>query len=143
MSKRAIALGILASVAAGCATHEARPAFRRGITIADRGISVPLPPPSFMDAISVEVDVEGSTPGDEALEVGTIIHVEDLEGDARESAEIDIGSATFEVRGLMITLGAHCLELWIEAPDGRESERTYVHAEVEDDTTIRTEAGCD
>ena len=128
---------------ASCATHEARPAFRRGILIDDRGISVPLPPPSLVDEPAQEVDVEGTVPGEDTLVGGTRLYLEDLDGDAATSVEVDAAAATFAVRGIAIDLTANCLELWLEAPDGRESERSQVHAEVTGPQEVRTVLGCE
>lgn len=141
MSRAALALVALAVVA--CATHEPRPAFRRGVLIDDRGISVPLPPPSLIDAPKVDVEVEGSLPGADALTLGTVIHLDDIEGDARVTADIDVTTAAFAIDDVTIDLTANCLELWLEAPDGRESERTLVHAEIDGDDGVVTVPGCE
>lgn len=129
--RTAIAVGLVAALGwAGCASHEARPAFRRGVLIDDRGISVPLPPPSLVDHPKVEVAIAGSVPGEDELVPGTQVHVEDLDGSARASAPVDMAAESFALEGLAIDLTANCLELWLEAPDGRESDRTHVHAAI-------------
>lgn len=143
MPRRMTAAACLLALAAGCVAHEARPAFRRGILVDDRGISVPLPPPSLADEPYQEVDVEGTVPGDDTLSAGTKLHVEDLDGDAGTSVEVNPTTESFKLQGVWIDLTANCLELWLEAPDGRESERTHVRAVIVSDTEIRTEPGCD
>lgn len=141
MSRALLALVVLGQVA--CATHEPRPAFRRGVLIDDRGISVPLPPPSLLDAPKVDVEVQGSLPGADELALGTVIHLDDLDGDARVSADVDAATASFVLADISIDLTANCLELWLEAPDGRESDRTMVHAAIAEDDTVVTVAGCE
>ena len=58
---------VLALALAGCVAPDARPAFRAGVVIDDRGIVVPLPPPSFFDSPIQEVDVQGSIIGDDPI----------------------------------------------------------------------------
>ncbi len=129
--RTAIAVGLVAVLGSvGCASHEARPAFRRGVLIDDRGISVPLPPPSLVDHPKVEVAIAGSVPGEDELVSGTQVHLEDLDGAARASAPVDDAAEAFVFEGVTIDLTANCLELWLEAPDGRESDRTHVHAAI-------------
>jgi len=142
MSRRITAVCVLAVIAA-CTVHEPRPAFRRGVFVDDRGISVPLPPPSFMAEPEQEVDVEGQVPGEDPLEPGTILHIEDLDGTSVSSTEVDVDEQGFVVEAFFIDLTANCLELWLESPDGRESERVQVHAVIVDDRDIRTDPGCD
>lgn len=141
MSRAALALVALAVVA--CVAHEPRPAFRRGVLVDDRGISVPLPPPSLLDAPKVDVEVAGTLPGADKLKDGTVVHLEDTEGDARASADVDVAKASFALDDITIDLTANCLELWLEAPDGRESQRTLVHAEIDGADAVITIAGCD
>jgi hypothetical protein len=141
MSRALLALVVLGQVA--CVAHEPRPAFRRGVLIDDRGISVPLPPPSLIDAPKVDVEVHGSLPGADELSAGTVIHLDDLDGEARVTADVDPSKASFVLADVAIDLTANCLELWLEAPDGRESDRTMVHAAIAEDGTVVTVAGCD
>jgi hypothetical protein len=142
MSRRITAAAVLAVLAA-CTVHEPRPAFRRGVFIDDRGISVPLPPPSLADAPKQDVDVEGQLPGEDPLEPGTILHIEDLDGTSATQTEVDVAHEGFIVEAFYIDLTANCLELWLETPDGRESERVQVHAVIVGEQEIRTEAGCE
>jgi hypothetical protein len=142
--RAAIAVGLVAALGwAGCASHEPRAAFRRGVLIDDRGISVPLPPPSLVDAPLVEVEVHGEVPGEDELVLGTRIHLEDLDGTARVSAEVDPAGESFVLEQIPIDLTANCLELWLEAPDGRESGRSHVHATIAAEHDVVTVLGCD
>lgn len=137
------AVSLFSVLLAGCASHEPRAAFRRGVLVDDRGISIPLPPPSLVDEPVQDVDIRGTAPGEDELVAGTRIHVEDLEGGAELSVELDVKTASFELRGLTIDVTANCLELWLESADGRESERTHVRTVVVDATTIETQPGCE
>lgn len=142
MSRRITAVCAFAVLAA-CTVHEPRPAFRRGVFVDDRGISVPLPPPSLAAEPEQEVDVEGQLPGEDPLEAGTILHIEDTDGTSVSSTEVDVDEEGFVVEGFLIDLTANCLELWLETPDGRESEHVQVHAVIVDDNDIRTDPGCE
>lgn len=142
MSRCTTAACVLAVLTA-CVAHEPRAAFRRGVFVDDRGISVPLPPPSLADQPNQDVDVEGTVPGEDPLAPGTILHIEDLEGDASTQVEVDIDGEAFRIEGLPIDLTANCLELWLEAADGRESARVQLHAEIVGDDEIETVLGCD
>ena len=128
-----------AVVLAACARHEVRPAFRQGVFIDDRGISVPLPPPSLFEAPKQSVDIDVEVEGDE-LPVGTELTVVDNDGDAEQTVILD-GELAVKLEGLEIDLTANCLELWLTDGD-RESDHALFHAEIADDQTIETKPGC-
>jgi hypothetical protein len=130
-------------LASACAQHHAAAAFRRSVFIGDRGISVPLPPPSFVDASEQDVDVEGEVVGDDPVLAGTLVHVEDLHGDGVGEVELAAGATSFTIEGVGIDLTANCLELWLVAPDGREGDRVLVHAEIVGPQEIETVLGCE
>lgn len=139
--RRSVALALTVLVgAAACATHEAKPAFRRGLAFGDRGISVPLPPPSLID---VPVEVDGTTEGKDPVIAGTKLVIEDIEGDAYAELTLDAGATTFHVKDLEVDLDAHCFEAWLETPDGRESKHFLIHGVLVDDETFETVEGCD
>jgi len=145
---RRIAVLALATLGAGlaslaCATHEASPAFRRALLFDDRGISVPLPPPSLIDQPEQEVDLEGGTAGKDRIAAGTKLYVEDIDGDAHAMIELAEGATSFSVDGLSVDLRAHCFEVWLESPDGRETEHFHVRAHITSDTTLETTPACD
>ncbi|HET6582216.1 MAG TPA: hypothetical protein VFG69_02190 [Nannocystaceae bacterium] len=117
-------------VAAACARHEAGAAFRRTVFIGDRGISVPLPPPSLIDAPKQEVDVHADALGDDPVLAGTVAHVEDAMGEGVDQLELAADAQQFVIEALPVDLTANCLELWLVAPDGRESAHALVHAEI-------------
>ncbi|HWB76234.1 MAG TPA: hypothetical protein VG755_14790 [Nannocystaceae bacterium] len=137
--RRTVALALTVLVgAAACATHEARPAFRRGLAFGDRGISVPLPPPSL-----VEAEVEGTTEGKDPIVAGTKLVIEDIEGTASAELTLDAGESSFKVEKLEIRIDHHCFEAWLETPDGRESEHFFIHGVLVDANTFETVEGCD
>ena len=157
LSARGLLLvGGLATLA--CAHHEATSAFRRSVYIADRGISVPLPPPSLIDQPKQDVDVDCDALGDDPVLAGTVAHVEDVMGEGAEELELAAGTQEFVIAKLPVDLTANCLELWLVAPDGREGPRALVHAEIvlvpdgegdveddddDDDEIVVTVAGCE
>ncbi len=144
-------MGLVALLLAGaCAQHEADPAFRRTVFIGDRGISVPLPPPSLTDAPQQDVDVDAQALGDDPVLAGTIAHVEDLAGGGTAELELPADAHQFRIEGLPVDLTDNCLEFWLVAPDGREGEPALVHAVIvpdddDEDTleSIATIAGCE
>jgi hypothetical protein len=138
----ALALTLLATASA-CAFPDPVPAFRRSVFIDDRGISVPLPPPSFFDFPLQTVDVDGTTDGHDQIAAGTKLFVEDTDGDAYKQIDLGADATTFEVDGIAIDLTMNCLEVWMQAPDGRLSGRARFHVEIVDRTTIETVEGCE
>jgi len=143
-----VVAGVL--LASACARHDAEPAFRRSVSIGDRGISVPLPPPSLTAEPVQDVDVEAHAVGDDPVLAGTMVHVEDVMGEGVAELELAADVEQFVVEELRVDLRANCLELWLVAPDGRESEHVLVHAEIvadDDDEdeleSVATIPGCD
>jgi len=134
---------VLGTLVLGCARHDAAPAFRRALLIDDRGISVPLPPPSLVDEPVQEVDVDAQSMGEDRILAGTVAHVVDVLGDATLQVELDADAEHFELQGLIVDLRENCLELWLVAPDGRESSHVFVHASIASETEIETVVGCD
>jgi len=141
---RAAVAGLLLS-AIGCATHDARPAFRASVFIDDRGISIPLPPPSVLADPEQDVDVEGSIVGDAPIESGTVVRLMDLQGDADATVELDEGTTSFLVTEVPVNLSDNCLEMWLESADGEEGEHSHFSATVVVDgetESIVVESGC-
>ncbi|MBC8068246.1 MAG: hypothetical protein IAG13_07925 [Deltaproteobacteria bacterium] len=141
--RRLAALALLTAVTGACGTHEATPAFRRTIAFDDRGISVPLPPPSLVDEPEQEVELRGTTVGADAIVAGTKVHVDDLDGEATGELVLAAGAAEFKVEGLYVDLRAHCFEVWLESPDGRLTDPSLVRAHITGPETLETTRGCD
>ena len=136
-----IALALVGTLAfAACAQHDVRPAFRSGVFIDDRGISVPLPPPSLFEAPKQSVDVDVEVDGED-LPAGTELTIVDNEGDAERTIIID-DEESITLEGLEIDLTSNCLELWLTDGD-RESDHALFQATIgEDDQTVETQQGC-
>lgn len=127
--------------ASACAQHGVRPAFRSAIVVDERGIFVPLPPPSFTAAPIQNVQLRAEIVGLDPIEVGTIAYVVDERGPAEVEVLLEEDAVTFSAE-LEIDLRDHCLQAWLVAPDGAVSEIHRVHAEVIDDRELETLAGC-
>lgn len=125
---RAIALGLVLGIGA-CAAHEAKPAFRASVFIDDRGISIPLPPPSLIDEPEQEVEIEGEVVGldDSADELR--VRIVDNVGGAELEAPLDEGNM-FHAAGLGIDLTDNCIEAWIEDTAGAEGEHRHFEATI-------------
>jgi hypothetical protein len=137
----------LVGATVGCVAHPARPAFRASVWIGDRGISIPLPPPSILKAPKQKVDVEGELVGDEPVVGDVLAHVVDLRGDATAAVSVAAGETAFLAEGLEIDLTDYCLEVWLEGEDGTEGEHALFSALVvvlEDGTeAVEVSQGCD
>lgn len=126
-----------------CAVHEAEPVFRARAFIGDRGISIPLPPPSLISEPKQQVDVQG-----EVLERGDgneDLSVHLLDGVGGAQAEVPLtAEATFHAHALSLDLSDHCLELWVEDSAGAQGERLLFQAVIADDEqTVTVVEGCD
>jgi hypothetical protein len=145
MARRTALLALVAfsMTAAACAVHEPVPVFRSGVFVSDRGISVPLPPPSLTSNPKQKVDVEGSVAGEDEVVDGTVLHVIDNRGDGDVSVELPAGAESFAV-SVDIDVSDSCLEMWLVAPDGAESDRSLVSTQIaQDDQSVDTVQGCD
>lgn len=138
---RLAAFGLLGTLAA-CAVHEPVPVFRAGVFLGDRGISVPLPPPSLLDSPEQEVEVAGEVQSDEPLAVGSVVLVLDVRSGAETSYALDEDDGSFAVV-LPLDLRDHCLELWVEDPEGLQSPRSQYQAIIVDETTLQVQGDCE
>jgi hypothetical protein len=129
---------------AACASHEPQPAFRASILIDDRGISIPLPPPSLVDEPEQAVDVKGEVIGvGEGVE-GLVVRIVDHAGGAELDVPLAAGQGSFHGSGLTIDLSDNCLSLWLVDASGREGERTQVQAIIDaSGQAIEVAEGCD
>lgn len=141
---RAFAGLVIVTLALGaCVSHQPEPAFRASVLVDDRGISIPLPPPSLIDEPEQEVDVEGEVIGLPDDASGLTVRIVDAEGGAELDVPLPDGESTFHAEGLAIDLSQHCLELWLVDEDGREGERTQYHAIIDEaGTSISVVEGC-
>ena len=128
---------------AGCAQHESRPAFRTSLRISDRGISIPLPPPSLLEEPNQAVDVEGEIVGEDALSTAAVAHVMDLQGGEALSVDVPAGADSFVAQGLPVDLTDNCLELWLSTDDGDSEHAFYSATVAEDGATIVVSPDCE
>lgn len=125
----------------GCAVHEPVAAFRSTVFIDDRGISVPLPPPSLTAAPVQEVEVEGEIGDADAIETGAVVHAREVNTGVEVVVELEADASGF-VASLELDLSDSCLELWVEQPNGRDgAPRTYSTSITVDDE-IEVVEGC-
>jgi hypothetical protein len=136
-----IASGLLIAGVTACAFHEPVPAFRSTVWIGDRGISVPLPPPSFFEAPKQKVELAGEVTQSNKLKAGTEVHVVDNRGDAEATVVLDAGQSAFEA-GLSLDLSDSCLEVWLVAPGGTMGDVALYSTNIVSDTEIEVVEGC-
>lgn len=142
---RAFAGFVLSTLALGaCVSHDAEPAFRASVFVGDRGISIPLPPPSLVDEPKQDVDVEGEVIGLQEGVDGLVVRIVDHVGGAELDVPLVEGSNAFHGQGLAIDLSDNCIELWLVDAQGREGERTQVQAVIDaSGQSIEVSEGCD
>ena len=83
-----------------------------------RGITIPLPPPSFADEVLISIDVEGSVPyGFD--DPGTQAFLYEKGTDRGYFTFIDGGSYT--IYDVLVDINDNCLETWFVGIDNDES----------------------
>lgn len=128
---------VLGLLAGGCNDHAPVQAHRSAVLIGDRGISIPLPPPSVLQAPQQEVEVHGQL--DAALD-GAEVRIVDIEGGDDASVPAQSGEFTAV---LEVDLTAVCLETWVVDADGVDGQRRYYSVRLEADETITVVSGCE
>lgn len=132
--------GFCAAVAfSGCARHEVVPAFRAEVRVHDRGIFVPLPPPSFRLEPIQSVQLGGTLEGQ--FERATEIRIVDELGGADVTVPVAPETRTFSAT-LTIDLREHCLAVWGETFALDATDTVWLHAEIVSDTELLTVPGC-
>jgi len=108
--------------------------------VAEHGISVPLPPPSVLDA---PIRIEGGLEGEDEAPEGTRVFARELVGEAEAEAPLDASSQAFAIEGLRLDLTNNCIELWARTPEGASTEPTLVSVSLdEDEDRVVTTPGC-
>lgn len=130
----------------GCNDHPIG-GYDDGPQITERGISVPVPPPSLTAAPVQRVEIEGEL-GYSNPEAGTRVFVLDEGGAGSFTFPGADGSFRFEgMNAVEIDLTMNCLEVWSEEPgDGQMSIHSFFRVSIdEDDQSLVTEqffSGC-
>ncbi len=130
-----------------CAVHQAYGFRAAEITIGDRGISIPVPPPSLTDEPIQDSTVEGVADfelGDDSSAGGLVsLRLRDTVSGAEAATPLTSGAMDFQLDGVRIDHSDNCLELWLEAPDGAKSDVVRYHTVIQaDDQTVQVEPGC-
>ena len=126
---RALAIGALLGLGA-CAAHDVEPAFRASVLIDDRGISIPLPPPSLHDEPTQEVEVEGEVVGLDERSEQFVVRLVDNVGGAELDVTLPAGTSEFLAEGFQIDLTDNCIEVWLVDDDGDEGEHRSFQASI-------------
>lgn len=139
---RHIALLLLVGVGLpACARYTARPAYSYRISIGDRGISVPLPPPSLRDQPKQAVDVQGQVTGDK-LAQGTELQLVDNRGEAKTRVPVDAQTGRFSL-SIEVDLSDTCLELWLVTPEGDDgAQRSLFSTRITLDDEVEVVVDC-
>lgn len=138
MTRRIASLVGLLVMAGACNDPAPVQAYRSAVLIGDRGISIPLPPPSVLAAPEQQVEVHGEV--DRDVGEGAEVRIVDTAGGDEASVPADGLSFTAT---LEVDLTQTCLEAWVVDPDGDPGEHRFYSTSIEDDDSIRVVAGCD
>lgn len=140
-----VALGM--AFGTGCNDHPIGN-YDDGPQIDERGISVPVPPPSLKLEPRQAVNIEGQL-GAMEPETGTRVFVYDAYSEAIPGVFVFANpDGSFRVEGFELDLTMNCLEVWSEEPGayGSESVHSFFVASIdEDDQGVLTKqffSGC-
>ncbi|MBA3546956.1 MAG: hypothetical protein H0T76_10775 [Nannocystis sp.] len=110
-----------------------------GPQIGDRGISVPVPPPSLKLAPVQRVDIEGEI-GATAGEPGTRVFLSENRLGTQDYNNMPEDNGSFFFTGIELDLTDNCVEVWTEDGDGNSSVHSFFRASIdEDDQSVLTE----
>jgi hypothetical protein len=130
--------------AAACNQHDVY-GFRAGVWVGDRGIAIPVPPPSLTDAPVQPSRIEGSfdVAAEEGVSPPVQVELKDLVSGAEASVEIDELAGDFLIEEVVLDHTDNCLEFRLVLSDGRASDVERYHTVIEtDDRTVRVVDGC-
>ncbi len=135
-----LTIGVVGLVLLVSACNDPAPvqAYRSAVLIGDRGISIPLPPPSVIAAPQQEVDVHGEL--DRDLGEGAEVRIVDTTGD--DEASVPARGSSFTAT-LEIDLSSACLETWVVDAESAEGEHRFYSTSIEDDESILVTPGCE
>lgn len=110
-----VGLGLVALSVGGCRDYEflAAPPSLRGITI-------PLPPPSFADEGLITIDLEGTVP---AGFVGPGTKALVFEKGTQRGYFVFTDTPDYTIYDLLVDLEDNCIETWVVSEDDEESTR--------------------
>ena len=110
-----------------------------GPQIGDRGISVPVPPPSLKLMPVQLVDIEGEI-GAMAGEPGVRVFLQETQRGLPGQFVFLEDDGSFFFEGVEVDLTDNCIEVWSEDAEGQSSVRSFYRASIDvDDQSVLTE----
>jgi len=110
-----------------------------GPQIGERGISVPVPPPSLQLMPVQFVDIEGKIGATEGGP-GVRVFLEEIQGGMAGQFDTPEADGSFFFEGVELDLTDNCIDVWTEDDDGQESVHSYFRASIDaDDQSVLTE----
>ena len=104
-----------------------------------RGITIPLPPPSFVDEILITIDIEGTVPmGFEGP--GTEANV--FEKGTQRGYFVFTETNDYTVHDVLVDLTDNCIETWVVTSDEEESTRIDSKAVLLEGDVCGTDPSC-
>lgn len=116
-----LVVGAMAVAACGAGNATGEPAVKSRLFITDRGIGVPVPPPSLKDNPKVEARIWGDITDD--FEAGTMVHLAETVSGFETDVAADAGSCDavdgidepcdFLFEDVPVDLADNCFEFWL------------------------------
>jgi hypothetical protein len=103
-----------------------------------RGITIPLPPPSFADELLISIDLEGTVPmGFEGPDTQAFV----FEKGTQRGYFVFTDTSDYTVHDVLVDLDDNCIETWVLAGD-EESTRVDYKAVLLEGEVCTTDASC-
>jgi hypothetical protein len=105
-----------------------------------RGITIPLPPPSYGDAVLVHIDVEGSVPfGFEAPGTEAFLY----EKSTGRGYFVGTEGISYTVYDVLVDVTDNCIQSWfVDGVDGEESSRVDYKAVLHEGDACAADDTC-
>jgi hypothetical protein len=116
-----------------------------GPQISQRGISVPVPPPSLTLMPVQRVDIEGEIDGNAEVE-GTRVFLRETRRGVQGQYVLPEPDRTFFFEGVEVDLTDNCIEVWTEDTEAKSSLHSFFIASIDVDdqsvVTVQLLGGC-
>ncbi|TPV93993.1 MAG: hypothetical protein B7733_17585 [Myxococcales bacterium FL481] len=106
-----------------------------------RGVTVPLPPPTYRNGERIEVSFEGNVPAVAAESRGFVYLWEDL-GDEGRYVLPAAGTGAFVFEGVDVTVQQSCVSTYYELDDGSFSPASFYRLELANDPARCEDPDC-
>ena len=105
-----------------------------------RGITVPLPPPSFRDVATLRIEVEGTLPGGQR-DPDAIAYLYDVVGERGYFTVVEPNGRSFFVRDVLVDPLDNCFASYVEI-NGEETDATFFEVVLRDGDEACSDSSC-